>query len=674
MAKNAGFVLLGVGMLLTAGAALAAGRRPLTVDDFDRLQEVASPACSTDGEWVAYTVTSVDRDADETRSAVWIVNWAGTQRWAMTTTTEQASAPQFSPDGRYVSFLGTRGSDAKAQLYLLDRRGGEPRQLTHLAGDIGDYAWSPDGTRIVLSVTPSDGAIEEPAHREGSAAKAPKPIVIGAFHFKEDKVGYVTSQDRPRLMLLDVESHALSALTTQSPYAQTHPAWSPDGAHIAYIGHESADDERTGLADLYAVDARAGAAPRRLAEFYLPNYANVLYTADGRQVAYTIGLEPRLSAYIHDRLALADVATGTVSIPTQALDRAIAAPVGGTVPGTMRVLVEDDRVQYPAQLQLSTGHVERSSNGAFSATEQCTGASHVAVVASTDTSPGELYAVEAGKLRRLSGHNDALMAEIALGDASDVEFPSRDGTKIHGILVKPVDYQAGRRYPTILWVHGGPVGQDQHELSLDRRQWFAAHGYAVLSVNYRGGSGRGAKFQRSIQADWGHLEVEDLLAGADYVVRAGIADPGRLGIGGWSYGGILTDYTIASDTRFRAAISGAGSGNQLSMFGSDQYAMQYVHELGEPWKTPDAWVRLSYPFFHADRIKTPTLFMGGDKDFNVPISGGEQMYQALRTLGVDTELVVYPGQYHEFTRPSYLRDRAERFIAWYDRYLKATRE
>ena len=179
------------------------------------------------------------------------------------------------------------------------------------------------------------------------------------------------------------------------------------------------------------------------------------------------------------------------------------------------------------------------------------------------------------------------------------------------------------------------------------------------------------EFARSIWRDWGNKEVADLLAGVDYAVKQGIADPDRLGIGGWSYGGILTDYTIASDSRFKVAISGAGSANQISMYGSDQYILQYNNELAPPWKSADLWMKVSYPFFHADRIHTPTLFMGGEKDFNVPIAGSEQMYQALRTLGVPTQLVVYPGQHHLFSRPSYITERLGRYMGWWDRYLKA---
>jgi dipeptidyl aminopeptidase/acylaminoacyl peptidase len=204
------------------------------------------------------------------------------------------------------------------------------------------------------------------------------------------------------------------------------------------------------------------------------------------------------------------------------------------------------------------------------------------------------------------------------------------------------------------------------------RQLFAAHGYAVLNVNYRGSTGRGHAYSTAINADWGQKEVLDLLAMVDAAVATGNIDPDKLGVGGWSYGGILTDYTIASTTRFKAASSGAGTGNILGFYGIDQYILQYDNELGPPWKNLDAYIKLSYPFLHADRIKTPTLFMGGDKDFNVPVTGGEQMYEALKSVGTPAELIVYPGEFHGFTRPSFILDRYRRWFDWYDKYVKAS--
>jgi len=235
--------------------------------------------------------------------------------------------------------------------------------------------------------------------------------------------------------------------------------------------------------------------------------------------------------------------------------------------------------------------------------------------------------------------------------------------------VKPAGFNASTKYPTLLRIHGGPNGQDAHAFSFER-ELFAANGYVVISVNYRGSNGRGNAFQKAIFADWGNKEVIDLLGAMDALQKMPWVDSNRLGIGGWSYGGILTDYTIAQDTRFKAAISGAGSANQLSMYGSDMYITQYEQEIGPPWKSQDLWIKISYPFFHADRIKTPTLFMVGEKDFNVPLAGSEQMYQALRSLGVDTQLIVYPNQFHGITVPSYKVDRLNRYLAWYDKYLK----
>jgi dipeptidyl aminopeptidase/acylaminoacyl peptidase len=188
--------------------------------------------------------------------------------------------------------------------------------------------------------------------------------------------------------------------------------------------------------------------------------------------------------------------------------------------------------------------------------------------------------------------------------------------------------------------------------------------------NYRGSTGRGEAFTKAIYGDWGGYEVVDVLAAMDEAVRLGVADADRLVIGGWSYGGITTNYTITKDQRFKAAISGAGSSLQLSMYGSDQYVYQYETELGQPWKNPAAWMKVSYPFFQADRIQTPTLFLCGMKDFNVPLAGVEQMYQALRSLNVETQLVLYPDQFHGLTRPSYQRDRLERFLAWWNRFLQ----
>jgi dipeptidyl aminopeptidase/acylaminoacyl peptidase len=314
--------------------------------------------------------------------------------------------------------------------------------------------------------------------------------------------------------------------------------------------------------------------------------------------------------------------------------------------------------------------VEKLTTGRHTVSNVSLGADgHLTLLAGTAARTPEVHALEGGALRALTRVNDALLAGLQLATTEDFTSKSKDGTVVNGLIVKPASYTPGTKYPTLLIIHGGPNGQDSHAFDFDN-QFLAANGYVVLNINYRGSSGRGEAFQRAIYADWGNKEVMDLLGAVDQAVASGIADPDRLGIGGWSYGGILTNYTIASDARFKAAVSGAGSSLQSSMYGLDQYIVQWETEVGPPWKAQDLYTKLSYPFWHADRIKTPTLFLGGEKDFNVPIAGGEQMYQALRSLGIDTQLVIYPGQFHGLTTPSYQRDRLERYLAWFDKHLK----
>jgi dipeptidyl aminopeptidase/acylaminoacyl peptidase len=355
-------------------------------------------------------------------------------------------------------------------------------------------------------------------------------------------------------------------------------------------------------------------------------------------------------------------------ILTAALDRSVSSPLFSADGKSIDVVVEDDRNEYPASVDIASGRAHRTVSDPGTTTGLNEVAGRTALVWTTDSQPGEVYALENGSLRRLTHHNDDVVASLKLANTRDVKAIAKDGTEVHGLITLPPGAQAGTKIPLLLYIHGGPNGQDNHGFNV-HRQLFAAHGYAELNVNYRGSSGRGNAYQKVIAADWGDHEVQDLLAVVDEVVKEGLADPDHLAVGGWSYGGILTDYTIASTTRFKAASSGAGVGNPVALYGIDEYILQYDNELGSPWKDPQKYIQLGYPFFHADRIHTPTLFMGGTSDFNVPLNGGEQMYQALRSLNVPTELIVYPGQFHQFTRPSFIRDRYQRWFDWYDKWV-----
>ena len=663
-------LLAAAAILLGAATAGAQPRRLLTVDDLYNLREVRDPQRSPDGAWVAYTVTRAIRQTDKNDTDIWMVSWDGTRQVQVTSSPEGESRPRWSPDNRYLAFLSSRQGAKHAQVWLLERAGGEAVKVTDVKGSISDYAWSPDSTRLILVVADPDPSDPPPDTdtTKSDQPKTPRPIVIDRYQFKADVDGYLRGE-RSHLYLFDVASRKAEILTAGS-FDEDAPAWSPDSRRIAFVRrHGEKDVDKTPNRDLFVIDARPGAEPVRLTTTSADERGPVSWSPDGQSVAYQVGDEPKFSAYNLPRLALIPVAGGTPRLLTEALDRPISTPVWSADGRSLTFVVIDDRTERVARVPVAGGPVQEVLSGPRVVTSLTGGKDGaLAALVSTPTQVAEVFAIENGALRRLTHQNDEWTTGLWFATTERFEAKSSDGTDVHGVLVKPANAVDGRKYPTLLRIHGGPNGQDELAFNFER-ELFAANGYVVVAVNYRGSSGRGSAYQKAIFADWGNKEVQDLLGAVEHVVRIGLADPERLGIGGWSYGGILTNYTIATDDRFKVAISGAGSSNQISMYGTDMYIQQYEQELGPPWTSQELWTKLSYPFFHADRIRTPTLFMGGEKDFNVPLLGSEQMYQALRSLGVDAQLVIYPGQFHSLTTPSYKKDRLERYLDWYARYL-----
>jgi dipeptidyl aminopeptidase/acylaminoacyl peptidase len=674
--KNPSRILL----LILAFASLVlaqTARRPFKIDDIARLRDVRDPQVSPDGQWVAYVVGTVDTKEDKTNSHIWMVSFDGKSDRQMTFSQDSESLPRWSPDGKYLSFTSSRPGKAKGnQVWLLDRNGGEAMQLTELKGRLQGYEWSPDSKRLALVIgDPDPDAEPSPSPQvSGSPAtpKPPKPIVIDRYRFKQDVQGYLLSGRHSFIYLYDIATQKLERLT-KSKWDESSPSWSPDGIRIAFMSNHADDPDRDPSAQLFVADAQPGTTEKQLTPATSRgSRARPEWSPDKKSLVFLEGDEKKYGAYGMDHLTFV-TADGSAA-PTRVkavedLDRGISGLRFGGDSKSLNFLVTDDRSVYPARV--SRDSFERLMNSPIVVSNLTEGGGHVALLSGNNVKPTEVYAMEGGALRQLTHQNDALLAELEIPATEEVSFKSKDGTEVHGLLTYPVGYVKGNRVPLLLRIHGGPNGQDQHSFSLERH-WFAANGYAVLAVNYRGSSGRGQKYSRSIFADWGHYEVEDLQAGVDHVIGMGVADPDRLGVGGWSYGGILTDYMIASDTRFKGATSGAGTAFTVAFYGTDQYIIQYDYEIGPPWN-PKAWetyVKISYPFLHADRIKTPTLFLGGERDFNVPVQGGQQMYQALRSLGVDTQLIIYPNEFHGITRPSYIRDRYERYLAWYDKYVK----
>ncbi len=665
------FVVAGLSLALPGQPAEAA-KRPIVLDDLSRLREVADPQRSPEGAWVAYTVRAIDAEKDKRDTDIWMARWDGSAEVRVTSSPEDESTPRWSPDGKYLAFLASRGDEEEKkkgdQVWLLNRAGGEAVQLTDIQGGVEDLAWSPDSARLALVVSDHDPA-DEPEKLEGWKRKTEPPIVLDRYHYKQDREGYLKGF-YTHLALYDLAAKSLTLLTSGA-VDDSDPAWSPDGKTLAFLskrGHPEPD--RTENENLFSIEARAGASPVQLTTTKEGEVGQPEWSPDGTRIAVLVDDEDRFYAYDMAKLALVPAAGGAPVMLTPALDRAVA-DLSWTADGQALVFsVEDDRASWIGRVSAAGGAVEILTSGRRVVTEPSLGSDGaLAVLVSTPGEPAEIHALEEKTLRPLSHQNDALRDELELATVTDFASRSKDGTIVHGLLTRPARTAEGAALPTLLYIHGGPNGQDDYSFNFDR-ELFAAQGYAVLEINYRGSAGRGAAFQKAIYADWGNKEVQDLLGAVDEAVKIGVADPERLGLGGWSYGGILTNYVIASDKRFKAAVSGASSSLQMSIYGVDQYIVQYENEIGLPWKSKDLWTRVSYPFFRADKIRTPTLFLCGEKDFNVPIVGVEQMYQALRSLRLDTQLVIYPGQYHGLTIPSYQRDRLQRYLAWWDKYLK----
>jgi dipeptidyl aminopeptidase/acylaminoacyl peptidase len=672
--KAATLQLAAAAVALSTAAAQAPSRQPFSLDDVARIRWVSDPQISPDGAWVSYTVTTTDVGRDRQQSNIWMTSWDGTRTVQLTSSPESEHVARWSPDGRWLAFLSPRGDlHAVDQLWLLDRLGGEAARVTGYPGGVLDYDWAPDSRRLALIVRdpPAEGGASDGASR-------PRPIVVDRFKFKEDERGYLGHQ-RDHLYLFDLTTRR-GVLLIPGDFDEAMPSWSPDGQTIAFTSKRGSDPDRSNNWDVFALGAAPGAVLQQLTTFEGsdgdPYYGSrPAWSPDGKWIAYLRGGAPKLIYYGVERLAVVSAAGGAERIVSADLDRWVSEPKWSEDGKSILFLLEDDRNYHLARVPAEGGPVERIVSGPRVVSALAMGpGGRMAVLSSTPDAPPEAFAVEeGGTLRALSHQNDEWLSGVVLSPVEEISFKSRDGTPINGLLAKPPGWMPGRPYPAVLWLHGGPV--EQFENSFDAwyqlpMQWLASQGYVVIAANPRGSSGRGEKFASAIYADWGHKDAEDVLAAVDYAVQQGIADPGRLGVAGWSYGGMLTCYVIAQDRRFKAAISGAGSSNILAGYGTDEYIREYEAELGVPWRNLDAWLKVSFPFLHADRITTPTLFMGGAADFNLPMLNSEQMYQALRSLGRETQLVIYPDEYHEIRRPSFVRDRLRRYAAWFDAHLK----
>ena len=659
-------LLAGV-LALAAASAAAQETRLLGPEDLFELQSVSNPVISPDGGWVAYTVNSTSLEEDSSETRIWMASTTDDTVLPMTGEGSSAGNPQWSPDGRYLSFTASR-NDGESQVWALDRRGGEAVQLTHVEQGVSDYAWSPDSSRLALVIRDPE---EESEGEDGEDEEA-RPWVIDRLQFKRDYTGYLDRR-RTHLFVQDVapgaEPEAMQI--TSGDYDDSDPVWSPDGSLIAFVSNRTEEPDANDNTDIWVVAADNPDAGATLLQITSNPGSDTspAWSPDGQTIAHVSVTQPKIIWYATNHLAISPATGGPARVLTGRIDRNVNSPRFSPDGGEVLFGLEDSGERHLASIDTSGENFRRLIEGPLSLrgwSQSDDG--QIASLVSEPHLPAEVFYGAGDERRQLTFTNRPWLDELQLADVENAQFPSADGTEVEGFIFKPPGFDESFRYPTLLRIHGGPVAQYDFAFNFEA-QLFAANGYVVVMTNPRGSSGYGQDFSHAIWADWGVRDFEDVMAGVDYAIEQGYADPDRLGVGGWSYGGILTNYVITKSDRFKGAITGASMALYRANYGHDHYQLEWEGEMGLPWENAEAWERMS-PFNFVANVVTPTLIMGGDHDWNVPIQNSEQLYQALRRLGVETQLVVYPNEHHGIRKPAFQLDRLERYLAWYDQYVK----
>ena len=656
-------LLLIVLFLITIEAVSQVTERPFNINDAISLKTVRSPQISPDGKWIAFTVSELNLEKDKSETRVWIIPAVGGDAIVMTSKDYSAGQPRWSPDNKHLSFLAAK-NDGKTQVWTLNRQGGESQQLTKVIQGVSGHEWSPDGKRLLLSIR--DPKPEELTKDKKDDKKA-KPFIIDRLQFKRDYKGYL---DRYRTHLYTyVPGDSTAIQITSGDFDDTSPVWKPDGKSIAFVSNRTDNPDGNNNSDIWIVSADNTDKGQTLLQVTKNENADRSpeWSPDGNYITYTTVTDKKAIWYATQKLAIISASGGKPRFLAEKLDRNMSSPRFSPDGKVIYFMLEESGTSKIASISPSGKNFRRIIKGDISIRDYVMNENFIFPLLGKSLQPHEIYRYRNDKLAKLTGLNDVIISHMQKPTVEKVTFKSTDDTSIEGFIVKPIGFDPTMKYPTILWNHGGPVSQ--YEFSFHTiAQLFAANGYVTLLINPRGSSGYGQAFSEVIFADWGNKDYQDVMAGLDYAIESGYVDTERLGVGGWSYGGMLTNYVITKSDRFKGAISGASAALYRANYGHDHYQLLWEMELGLPWENADAWERIS-PFNQVANIYTPTLWIGGSDDWNVPIINSEHMYQAMKRLGRETQLVVYPGEHHGLRRPSFIKDRYERFLNWFDEHV-----
>jgi dipeptidyl aminopeptidase/acylaminoacyl peptidase len=669
MKKPLRFLLLASLTLLAIPLLAGAQTRGLTPEDYFAFESISDPHFSPDGSAIGFVTTTVDLKQNRRHGAIWLIAADGSREAVrLTTTPQSSSSPRWSPDGKAIAFLSARpvpgeaSSDTpRTQVWLLPLSGGEPRRVTSLLNGVTSFQWSPDGNRLVC------------LSRSGPSDTAKSPSDVRHYKhisYKFNDTGWFDDK-RAHLWVIDVASGAAKQITDGDDWNDSDPQWSPDGKKIAFVS------DRTGKAfdesrntDVWVIDAAGGPLMKISTREEPDNFPR--WSPDGQTIAFLGATEERA----HPKIWLAPATGGPSHLAAENLD---------LIPSALQWAESGHALYFEAGVKGAT-HVFRVDLATKRAVQVTSGLRTVRAVDVSDrtrklaylvndpTHLDDLYTADVSgqNERQLTHLNVALWKQLTLVPVERVPFKGADGWDVDGFLMKPVGWQAGRKYPMVLSVHGGPAGMYGFDW-FHEFQVYAGRGWAVFFTNPRGSTGYGEKFDRGVQHEWGGKAYVDIMNGVDAVVAQNPwIDTARLGVTGGSYGGYMTNWIISHTTRFKAAVTLRSISNFISDDGTRDGAYGHADDFGgDIFENYDAYWNYS-PLKYVKNVKTPTLILHSDNDFRVPIEQGEQWFRALRHFDVPSEIVFFPRENHNLTRtgePKHVVESLKWQVYWFERYL-----
>ncbi len=616
----------------------------LTPETSLSLRSISDPQFSPDGSRLAFVVSEPPKGERRARH-IWLYEKQSGDIRQFTYSAKTEIFPRWSPDGKQLAFLSNR--DEEQQIYVMRADSGEATALTKGKRSIQNFAWSPDGKQISFLAPDAKTEVEEKKEKDKDDAHVSD---------KEDK--------RARLWLLTLSTGEAKALT-QSNWEIHEAEWHPSGSGLALIAtdHPESDQETNRIFFFRRSD-------NSLTQLLAPRgpFGEIRIAPDGKTIAF-VGCRVDGPAP-HDLLITHQDGKAAQNLTGASIDRPILEYHWGKDSSLLAVVADGFRSRFVAftpEGSLKDASATLSTNpGAFSASNS----GHVMFVGHTATAPQELWLWDQKSPAKQISHFNDSWKQFTLSAPEFYKYKSFDGLEIEAALLKPAGSIGKSRLPLIAVIHGGPTNNWQDAIET-WGQLLAARGYGVFYPNIRGSSGYGEKFLEMNRGDWGGADFRDVMAGVDDLVGRGIADPDRLAIGGWSYGGYMAEWAIAQTTRFKAAVSGAGLANLISEYGTEQHPSYDEWFYGVPYEPENvAGFLNSSPFVHLKNAKTPTLILQGDADLTDPLGQSQELYRGLKRYGVETEMVVYPREPHGFREEKHLLDRLNRILAWYDKYLK----